>query len=135
MAPYLSAADANARLLSRFAITATVNAGDVDIASDALDAKAPFLGEKYDPTQARQFPRTSLRGLDVAEMVPEAVLDYVALRAAYSSQAENMEVLSSHGLGPMSKSYARPKTTKLEAYLKSATATVNEYQRKNGRLV
>ncbi len=128
MPPYLNAPDANALLLSRFGLAASVTTGDLDLASDALDGMAPFKGTKTDPAQERQFPRDG-------KATPEAVLDYVALRASYSSQAESMTATSSRGAGGVSRSYARPKITRLEAYLKSASRAVERHQRRNGRLV
>jgi hypothetical protein len=82
MAPYLNAGQARDRLSSRFGITADPKDGDLDAASDELDARGPFIGEKYAPsTQARAFPRDVTVLGDTAGVVPERVLDWVALRA------------------------------------------------------
>nr|MBF6558598.1 hypothetical protein [Acidimicrobiales bacterium] len=100
-AGYLSPADAETALSTRYGITASVSIGHLLVASISLDQEAPFLGVKYDPTQDRQWPRTFKYGwpniiaapsplmvamsypgawlLDYEGVVPQQVLDWVSL--------------------------------------------------------
>ena len=112
MAPYLSNTAMAARLAARyprsFPTAPVIDGGDADIASDKLDASGPFLGEKYDPAQARQFPRTYLRDGDVPGAVPDGVLEWVALRA-YRLSEDDEPAIASEGIGDIRVSYATPK--------------------------
>jgi hypothetical protein len=74
------------RLSQRFGIeNAVLTAGDLEVASDELDANAPFVGTRPEG-QHRQFPREG------EEEVPPAVLDWVALRALQLSSDEEPAV-------------------------------------------
>ncbi len=81
MSSYLTREQAEDRLLSRFGVDASLSEGDVDLASDEVDAMGPFMGDRLEAGQARAFPRTWLRPGDEAGVVPEAVLDAVCLLA------------------------------------------------------
>lgn len=82
MASYLTATAAQDRLLARYQITATLNDGDMDLASDELDALRPFIAEKYASDQERAFPRSvEPDGSNGDGTVPANILDAVALLA------------------------------------------------------
>lgn len=114
MASYLTNTDAQARLSSRFSITATLAPADLDVASDELDSLAPFIGNKQatDGTQPRQFPRDAnpdgTENTDTA--VPEAILDAVALLAYQAVEDEGPAIKSESALDK-SVQYSTPKTT------------------------
>lgn len=100
---YLSPDAAKIALNERWGIDATLNVGNLLVASMSVDQQAPFLGVKLDPMQDRQWPRTFKYGwpniiaapspmmvamsypgawlLDYEGVVPQQVLDWVALEA------------------------------------------------------
>lgn len=106
MAPYLTKDQITTRLQNRFEITATIFAGDADIASDELDAQGPFKGEKESEDQARAWPRVLVT--DDPAVTPEAVLDWVALRA-YQLSTDEDPAVRSESAGRASTTYAEPK--------------------------
>lgn len=116
MPPYLTNAQIQARLSTRFSVSATITAGDADIASAELDAAGPFIGEKQSTTQERAFPRSlnpdGSENTDPA--IPEPVLDWVALRAFQLSEDEAPAVTSESALG-FRASYANPKLSQSQA--------------------
>lgn len=134
MAPYLDKAAIATRLAARFTITTTVTNVDAGIASDELDASGPFLGEKHEVGQAREFPRTYLRDGDAPGVVPDAVLDWVAL-AAYRLSEDDDPAISSEGLGDIRVSYASPKLSQaatrmaglLRPYFRPASNDVDSF--------
>jgi hypothetical protein len=101
--PYISAGDAEGRLLTEFGITTSLSNGHVLAASMALDEEAPFEGVKFNPEQERQWPRTFMYGwpnmlgaptpvmvsdqfagafyLDYEQVIPWQVVDWVCLEA------------------------------------------------------
>jgi hypothetical protein len=82
MASYLTATQAQDRLLARYGITATLTDGDMDAASDELDALSPFIGLLYATDQGRKFPRSlEPDGSDGDGTVPDNILDAVSLLA------------------------------------------------------
>lgn len=102
--------------MDRFGITATIAVADADISSDDLDAEGPFIGEKLGgAAQARQFPRNENPdgSANTSAVVPNAVLDWVALRAFQLSTDEGPAV-KSEGAGGVSVSYAAPKVSQSE---------------------
>lgn len=102
-APYLDPAAAASRL-SGFGITAEVSERELMVASDQLDALAPFAGSKpYG--QERQFPRAG------EDAVPDAVLDWVALRA-YELSSEEEPPVTSERAGSVSRNYGRAKISR-----------------------
>lgn len=82
-------------------------AGDLRAASAALDALAPFAGAKTDPAQEKEFPRNG------EEVVPDEVLDWVALRAYQLSRDEEPPV-KSEGAGRVSVTYLYGKLSSTE---------------------
>ncbi len=131
---YLSAPDAEARLFARFGLEVSLSAGDLDAASDEVDGAGPFLGAPYTYPQARQFPRSHLRGADIAGVVPDAVLDFVALRAAHLAQADPTVPVRSEGVGDVSVTYASPKGTRLDTLLAASFRELTNYRRRTGVL-
>ena len=117
MAAYLTASDAETRLYSRFNIETTVTDGDVEIASDELDAQTPFIGTKLvtDGTQIREFPRSLNPDGTANEDTdpPEAVLDWVAL-AAYQLTSDDSPAVTSASADGVSLTFARPDTSPTE---------------------
>ena len=107
MPSYLTRQQIEDRLLSRFSVDALVYTGDAEIASDELDAMTPFAGYKTDSEQERQFPRNG------DTVVPDAVLDWVALKALDLSD-EHEPGVSSEGAGRVNVSYSEPKRSQLE---------------------
>lgn len=93
---YLSPDDAAARLWGRYDIQVDLKSGDLYTATYELDSYARFIGERQADDQALAFPRTlNPDGTDNAEItVPDAVLDWVALRAYQLSVNEGPPVKS-----------------------------------------
>lgn len=136
---YLTSAEAQSRLSSRYGLTVALLAAHVEMAHDALSAGRPFIGAPYVYTQPDDFPRNvTLKG-DTEGVVPTVVLDYVALYAAFVSQYDQITPLSSQqkGIGDLrkSESYARPKLSQIEAYLRAASMRLARYQLTTGELV
>ncbi len=109
MPSYLTKAQAEDRLLARYGIDTTLGTGDVDAASDELDASGPFISQKKDSAQARAFPRSLLLdGTDnTAGTVPDAVLDAVALLAYHAASNEGPAV-TAESMDGVSATYATP---------------------------
>lgn len=120
---YMTGAVASTRLLDRYGFTATLTDGLVAAASLALDNKSAYLGERYVAGQALAFPRTYTAPGDTEGVVPEAVLDWVALEA-YKLSREDEPAVSSKSVQHLgSKTYARParsQAERLQASLLSA---------------
>lgn len=124
MSAYLTPTEAASRL-SRYGITQTVEEGDLDAASGQLDALAPFFGDKTDSAQENEFPR------DGDTVVPDAVLDWVALRAYQLSTDEGPPV-ERESAGRVSSTYALPKLSQTE---KRMGALLHPYLSHVGRQV
>ena len=120
-APYLTKAQAVARLTEAdtgYGLPAeqvgTITGGDLRLASDALDGMAPFEGERALAGQEREFPRVVHVGDSRnAARVPDAVLDWVALKALELG-TEHEPGVRSEGAGRVSVSYSEPKRSQLE---------------------
>lgn len=115
--PYLTTDQARARLAD-FGIAppeAQPFAGDLRAASDELDSMAPFLGVLRDPLQHREWPRVvRLDDLEKpADYVPDAVLDWVALRA-YQLSTDEEPAVKSEGAGRVSVTYLHGKFSQTE---------------------
>lgn len=111
MAPYINKTDAASRLSTRYAITATLNDGDLEIASDEIDYSCgPFIGSKQNGSQARAFPRSiNPDGTgNTNSAIPDAVLDATALLAYHLGVDEGPAVTSESSLD-RSISYSTPK--------------------------
>ena len=119
-----------ARLLDRYGVTASVFPGDLDVASDDLDEARPFVGWKFNSEQDREWPRSFDGNLNPS-LIPEAVLDWVSLRALQLSTDEEPPV-KSEGAGGVSVSYA---TAKLSQSAKRMERLLSPYLRKTGRSV
>lgn len=118
---YLTADMAEARLFERYGIESEIFVGDLVIASRELDAR-PLVGEAYDATaQSLAFPRSYTVPGDEAGMVPEAILDWVALRA-YQLATEDEPAVASESAGRVSVSYFRPKISQLERRMRRLLA-------------
>lgn len=136
---YLTAVEIETRLSLRFDITVILNEADVEIAHQGLERMGPFVGTRYDYEQVDVFPRSVTLTGDTEGQTPEAVLDFIALRAASLSIAEEVTPLSSESEGlsglSESKSYSRPKISKVEAYLRNTMARLSRYRRTFGELI
>lgn len=109
MASYLTADDAQDRLEDRYGLTSTLNEGDMNAASDELDALRPFLGSKYLTDQERAFPRSiEPDGSDSDGTVPDDILDAVALLAWLYAEDPGPPV-KSESAGGVSVTYASAK--------------------------
>lgn len=123
---YLTPEAAAARLTA-IGIASTPTAPLLTLASDEVDAAGPFIGGKTVFDQPRQFPRFP------DTTVPDAVLDYVALRAAELS-IEPEAPVTSEGAGGVSVSYATPKKSRLQVLRESAGRSVGAYALRVGSL-
>lgn len=120
-APYLTKTEAVARLTDAeegYGFTAeeagVITGGDLRLASDQLDGLAPFEGERAQQDQEREFPRVVHVGDSRnGAAVPDAVLDWVALKALELS-TEHEPGVRSEGAGRVSVSYSEPKRSQLE---------------------
>lgn len=132
---HITRSAAEVRLSSRFDLDIELLGVHVDMAEQSLKSMAPFNGYRYDVSQVNLFPRTVLYDGDAENVIPEAVLDYLALYAAYVATYDETTPVTSHSLsGVGSQSFARPKTTKLETYTRMAAAGLGKYQRHIGVL-
>ena len=129
--PYLTAQAAESRLYATYRIEGELSTGDVLAATLELDRYAgPFIGERYDSEQELAFPRSVEPDgtATTSEDAPDAVLDWVALRA-YELSREDEPPVTSRGLIRASVTYGRaaiPRTTRLMESL------LNPYQLKVG---
>lgn len=130
MAPYLIAADAQDRLLARYSITATLVEGDMDAASDELDALYPFIGLKYADEQVRAFPRSlEPDGSDGDGTVPANILDAVSLLALEYVEDFGPPVKSESAMSA-TVVYERPKR---QVNRRRVDALVHPYLRTRGK--
>lgn len=130
MAPYLTAETAQDRLLARYGITSALGDGDLDAASDELDALSPFIGTRYDADQARLFPRSiEPDGTNSDGTLPANILDAVALLALDFSDDSGPPV-TSESAGGVSVTYAVPKR---HVNRRRADALVHPYLRPRGQ--
>jgi hypothetical protein len=110
VAPYLTHEDIVARLLARFQLEAEIAPADADIASFELDSSGPFIGAKLDEAQPHQFPRDEAPDgtPSTSEDIPDAVLDWVSLRA-YQLSSDEAPAVKQESAGRVSVTYADPK--------------------------
>lgn len=130
MAAYLTQAEYAAR-------TSTLEADapsnlDLRLASEAVDAYRPFIGDKLLEDQAREFPRTWVRPGDTAEVVPESVLDAVVLIAALEASPEQVVSVSAESDLDTSVQYSRPV---IPDAMRRAQILLSPYQKRNGRML
>lgn len=130
MASYLVAAAAQDRLLARYNITATLTDGDMDLASDELDALYPFIGVLYDADQARRFPRSiEPDGSTGDGTVPSNILDAVSL-LALDLVDDSGPPVTAESAGGVSVTYAVPKR---HVNRRRVDALVHPYLRTRGQ--
>lgn len=133
---YLSITDAEIRLLERFDIelmSSGLNLGDLILATQALDNNIPFKGAKFDSetnVQPLQFPRSWTLDGDGEGVVPNDVLDYVAL-SAYISKLEPDPGIKSESVADGSITYSTPKINKWVGVLPTL---IQPYLRTRGTL-
>ena len=115
MAGYLTGDQIVERLADRFGVESPgVFDGDADAASDALDSMGPFKGERAQRDQEREFPRVvNVGDSRNAARIPDAVLDWVALKA-HELSTEHEPGVRSEGAGRVNVSYSEPKRGQLE---------------------
>ena len=93
--------------------------GALEVASANLDASGPFISGRYAAGQVLAFPRSVTRAGDTAGVVPERVLDWVALEA-YRADVDDDPPVSSVSLPTTgSLTFARPKTSHPERLQRS----------------
>ena len=135
---FANTAAAQSHLSLYFGITVTMVVADLDLAEASLRRMGPFIGTRYAENQPDDFPRSITLEGDAEGVVPEVVLDFVALRAASLAQADAITPLKDSGewLGRLrnSKTYARPKMSKVEVYLRNTMAELGKYQRHTGEM-
>lgn len=119
-AAYLTPADAGTRIASYgLSLPAPPPEAILRIASDELDLKGPFLGERLGgELQQREFPRDTSVQDDVPEQVPERILDWVALRA-YQLAKDDDAPIKAEKIDKISVSYSRGKTSKVSRYMRN----------------
>jgi hypothetical protein len=100
----------------------TLAESDFRLASDELDAKGPFKGTRPEG-QVRQFPRVDPETGDPEAAVPNAVLDWVALRALQISTDEAPAV-KTEGAGRVSVGYFTPKIPQIERRMRALLCTL-----------
>jgi hypothetical protein len=131
---YMTGAEITALLAARYPMywSATLQIGDGDalIASMAIDEEAPFIGVKVNPEQDRQWPRTFKYGwpnivaspspllvsrayagawyLDYEGVVPQQILDCVALEAYRLVTLEQTKVVTQESVSGATVKYAPP---------------------------
>jgi hypothetical protein len=131
---YLSADEAADRLSDRFNTTDGLpTEGDVDLASDVVDAAGPFIGGTHEYPQARAFPRSVTLPGDEEGAVPGRVLDATALIAyhlALSAQDEGGGApVKSYTVGEMTFTY---EGSSRSVALTRANALLHPYRLKTG---
>lgn len=105
---------------------------ELRLASDAVDAFGPFTGLRYAADQERAFPRTHLLPGDTENVVPERVLDAVALLGSAEADGEDEAPVKSESVMQASRTYAGakvPRTTRRVAML------LGPYQRRTGEML
>lgn len=129
---YLSPEEAEARLWSRYRMEAALSAGDVEVASNELDSRGPFIGIRRDTAQLLEFPRSvNPDGTTSSADVPAAVLDWVALYA-YRLSSDDPPAITSSGAGSVSVSYAASKPSQSERRM---VGLLEPWYRRSGDLV
>ena len=111
---------------------AGISPGDVHTASYDLDASGPFIGARFAEGQELEFPRSTVLAGEVAGVVPDRVLDYVALRALQlGSEDEGEPAVVSEKILDRSVTYAHPKSSRTQRLMKSL---IRPYRRYTGRI-
>lgn len=128
--PYLTATQAQARL-GKYGESGEVTAGDLAIASDAVDSMGPFKGARLDKDQTRAFPRDEIRSGDTEGVVPDSVLDAVALLALSEADDETGVTIKSESVLDKSVTYAAPVRSRSS---RRVNALLSPYRRRVGRL-
>ena len=135
---FANTAAAQSHLSLYFGLTVTMVVADLDMAEASLKRMGPFIGTRYAENQVNDFPRSVTLEGDTEGAIPEVVLDFVALRAATLAQADTITPLDREGKGlgklRSDNNYSRPKTSKVEVYLRNAMAELRKYQRHTGEV-
>lgn len=116
-APYLTASETTARLSTRFNLNLIATPAMCEVASDALDLKAPFVGNKLLSTQHREFPRDTNVQDDPPGQVPPRILDWVALRCYQLSNEDDAPIIREQ-LDTLAVQYARGKRSRVERIMR-----------------
>lgn len=111
VAPYLTPEEAEARLAT-YTVEATPTVMELTIASDMLDRRS-FIGGPYSEVQERAFPRSETVPGDTENVVPDRVLDWVAL-TAYQLQEEDEPPIRSEGISTINTTYTRGLRSRVE---------------------
>ncbi len=130
MASYLQPSEA-ASLLADFGITTAPTRGALDLASRQLDSRRPFIGERLDPLQPLEFPRSVDVAGDTTMVVPEPIKLWVALQAHRIVINEEPGVTSISIPQVGSKTYSTPKGAKAA---KLQQGLLDDYLRRTGTL-
>ena len=105
---YITPDGAQERLWTRYGLKSAINPGDTANATIELDTRSTeFIGDRDDPQQVLAFPRSTTVAGDLPGVVPERVLDWIALRAhqiskpatppAIKEQVDTLAVQYTHG--------------------------------------
>lgn len=105
---------------------------ELRLASDAVDASGPFTGLRYVADQERAFPRTHLLPGDTENVVPERVLDAVALLAVFEASPEVSAAVKSQSDLDSSITY---ETAVVPDAIRRVGLLLAPYQRRNGRVL
>lgn len=108
---YLTPTEATLRLIGRYGIEATLYMGDVLAASEDLRERGPFV-----------------ETVDLDGELPDALLDWVALRS-YQLSEDDDPAIQSEGVRGTSVTYARPMQSQTERRLERL---IVPYQRTTG---
>ena len=135
MPPYLTQQEAADRL-STYELEAYPTDGALIAASRRLDRSGPFKGARLEVTQEHAFPRTYTHEGDTENLVPGAILDWVALEAmklsTIQSGGDKPPISSISHPDAGSVTYARPKIAN-EAYLQAGL--LDPYLRRSGSIL
>lgn len=138
MAYFANTAAAQTHLSLYFGLTVTMVVADLDLAEASLKRMGPFIGTRYSSTQPDDFPRSITLEGDTEGVVPEAVMDFIALRAASLALSDEMTAVTSNSMGiediRLTEAYKRPKFSKVEVYLRNRMEELRKYQRRTGEV-
>jgi hypothetical protein len=105
---------------------------DLRLASSAVDSSGPFVGTRRTETQVLAFPRTVTLAGDIEGVVPDDVLDAVAVLAGAEKAGEEDAAVKSESVLDASVTYA---TATVPRHVKRADALLFRYRLKSGRRI
>lgn len=114
--PYITSEAARLRLLE-YSITATPTLEELRMASDSLDIQGEFIGERYSATQKREFPRTVTVDGDTENVVPQRILDWVAL-TAFELQEDDDPPVKHERIESLSTTFTRGRRSQPDRFKK-----------------